>query len=83
MRRLADRRVVGEREVVVRAQVDQLASVGQAHDGLLRRAEHAFGLEEALRLEVVALAGKAVEEWLVQVEPPWEAAIIRGLIIGP
>jgi hypothetical protein len=75
--------VVGEREVVVRAQVDQFAAVCQADNGLLRRAEHALGLEEALRPEVVTLAGEAVEEWLVQAGASVAGRDYKAPIIGP
>ena len=54
--------MVGERQVVVRAEVDQFAPVGEPDHGLLRGAEHALRLEQPGRLEFFGLGGQSVEE---------------------
>jgi hypothetical protein len=47
VRRFDHLRVRGQPEVVVRAQVDQLAAVGQLHERALRRGDDALALEQA------------------------------------
>ncbi len=66
VRGLAHRRMIGEREVVVRAQVDELAPVGEPYHRLLRRAEHALGLVESLLAQALALGGQPLEIRLFQ-----------------
>ena len=58
--------MIGEPEIVVGAEVDELAAVGEAHDRLLRRAQHALGLEEPLLAQVRGLGRQPVEKRLVQ-----------------
>ena len=66
MCRLAHRRVIGEAQVIVGAEVDEVAPVGQTHHRLLRRAQHAFRLEEPLLTQAVCLGGQPIEKRLVQ-----------------
>ena len=66
MRRLAESRMIGEPEIVVCAKVDELAAVGEAHDRLLRRAQHALGFEEPLLAQTPGLGRQTVEKRLVQ-----------------
>ena len=54
LRRSAHRRMVGEPEVVVGAQVDHRAS-GNLHDRALRALEHALGLVQALLAQALQL----------------------------
>jgi hypothetical protein len=79
MRRLAESRMIGEPEIVVCAKVDELAAVGEAHDWLLRRAQHALGLEEPLLAQTPGLGRQTVEKRLVQSGFPFKAAIIGAL----
>jgi hypothetical protein len=67
MRGLAQRRVIGQAEIVVRAQVDDLAAILQAHNGLLRGRQHAFRLEEPLAPQVGRLAVEPLEKVAIQV----------------
>ena len=50
------RRVIGEAEVVVGAEVEQLAPVGERHVRALRRGDHALALAEPGRGDLVELA---------------------------
>ena len=54
MRRFADRRVAGEAQVVVSAEVDDVRVVG-ADLPALGAGDHAFGLEQALLAQLVEL----------------------------
>ena len=71
--------MIGEPEIVVCAKVDELASVGEAHDRLLRRAQHALGLEEPLLAQALGLGRQPVEKRLVQSGFSFKAAIIGAL----
>ncbi len=51
MRRIHDGRVVGESQVIVRAQIDQFAAVGQADHGALRGSDDALALQQAGALQ--------------------------------
>ncbi len=85
VRGLADRRMVGEREVIVGAEVDQFAAVGEPDHGLLRRAEHALRLEEAGALQVFGLGGQSVEKATIHGvgRLRLRSADYKGLIIAP
>ena len=85
VRGFADRRVVREREVVVGAEVDQFAAVGEPDHGLLRRGQHALRLEEAGALQVFGLGGQSVEKATIHGVGRLQlrSADYKGLIIGP
>ena len=61
MRRLADRRVAGEAQVVVSAEVDDVGVVG-ADLAALGAGDHALGLEQALLAQVVELGIESLVE---------------------
>ena len=76
--------MIREREVIVGAQVDQFAAVGEAHDRLLRRGEHALRLEQPAALQVVGLGGQTVEEPAVHaLSSCWDEARIIGAYNRP
>ena len=81
----ADRRVVREREVVVGAEVDQFAAVGEPDHGLLRRGQHALGLEETGAFQVFGLGSQSVEKTTIHGVGRLRvrSADYKGLIIAP
>jgi hypothetical protein len=54
--------VVGQAEVVVGAEVDDVAVVGETHDGLLGRGDDTLPLVQSLGIELRALRGEPVEK---------------------
>ena len=68
VRGLADRRMAGESQVVVSAQVDDVRVVGADLPGL-RAGDHAFGLEQALLAQFVELRIESLVEGVVHASP--------------
>ena len=64
MRRLEHRRVVGEAQVVVGAQIDHLAPVRQPYHGALRRSDHPLALQEPGRVERLGVARQPLAKFL-------------------
>jgi hypothetical protein len=60
--RLPQQGVVGQAEVVVGAEVDDVAIVGETHDGLLGRGDDTLPLVQSLGIELRALRGEPVEK---------------------
>ena len=56
VRGLEHRRVIREPEVIVGAQIDHLAAVGEPDDGSLRRSDDALALQQSCGLERLRLA---------------------------
>ncbi len=56
VRRLKHRGMIGEPEIVVRAEIDHLAPIGEPHDRALGRADDALALQEAVVLECPSVA---------------------------
>ena len=54
--------VIGQSEIVVRAQVDDFGAAADAHDGALRGGEHALRLEQALRFQLLCLAAQPLQD---------------------
>ncbi len=70
LRRGDDTRVVGETEVVVRAEIEDLPAVRHLDGGLLRRDYDALGLEEARRTDLLQLGVKLVADLSEHRGPP-------------
>src|SRR5690606_17811731 len=64
-RRFAHGRMIGESEIVVRAEIDDLLSAGHPNDGLLRRGEHPLRLVEPLGAQFFGLLAQSFQKRLL------------------
>ena len=79
VRRLKHRGMIGESQVVVGAEIDHLAAVGEPHDRALRGADDAFALEKA---GIVERAGVALEPFaeILEHHVLWKLGGVDGLL---
>ena len=69
MRCLDERRVIGEAEVIIGAQIDHLAPVGETHERALRAGDEPFALQQAGGFERQRLALEPFTKVLEQCRP--------------
>ena len=57
--------MIGEAEIIVGAEVDDFRAAADAHDALLRRGQHALGLEQALFAQLFGVCCQTPEEFIL------------------